>query len=367
VLLVSSGCTQRAGDGPVGAPAEPLTPSTTIGPTSTGSRTDPTTTVTPRASAGPCTGFDDGERTGTIAAPQLTELSGLAVSRRNTGLVWTHNDEPDDNRLFGIRLDGSLAVTVAVEGAEFDDWEDIAVTGTGPDGELWLGDIGDNNAARASIRVHRLTEPTVSDDAHEQQMTTQVEETVLLRYPVRPHDAEALVVDTAAQQIVIITKERDGSAAQVFTADLRSPDRPPLITMVSSSALDIAGLTSRRDTSNPSIFANLVNLVTAADIDPQGDQVLVRTYGHAWLWSRSHQDQTVADMLGQVPCEAPTVLEIQGEAIAFDPSSGGYLTVAEGENPSLHQFSPRPPSGDPAILPSGRPIDGPQPKMPAPS
>jgi hypothetical protein len=36
---------------------------------------------------------------------------------------------------------------------------------------------------------------------------------------------------------------------------------------------------------------------------------------------------------------APSAIEPQGEAIAFDADGRGYTTVSEGTNPPLHHFS----------------------------
>jgi len=40
-----------------------------------------------------------------------------------------------------------------------------------------------------------------------------------------------------------------------------------------------------------------------------------------------------------LPCEAPSAIEPQGEAIAFDRDGRGYTTISEGANPPLHHFS----------------------------
>ena len=56
-----------------------------------------------------------------------------------------------------------------------------------------------------------------------------------------------------------------------------------------------------------------------------------------FIWARE-DGQTVAEALAGTPCEAPSAIETQGEAIAFTPDADGYYTVSEGANPTLYRF-----------------------------
>src|SRR5690348_5947993 len=117
-------------------------------------------------------------RTGRIHAPQATELSGLVLSRRRPGVLWTHNDSGDAPRLLAVRASGRLVGDVAVTGASAIDWEDIAIRG----GTLYVGDIGDNKRSRPEVVVYRVPEPAAG-------ATQSAPATALrLRYPDGPHD-----------------------------------------------------------------------------------------------------------------------------------------------------------------------------------
>ena len=78
--------------------------------------------------------------------------------------------------------------------------------------------------------------------------------------------------------------------------------------------------------------------VTAADISRDGRAIGVRTYGGVRLWNLGRK-QIVIDALGADPCQGPIPVEIQGEALGFQPDARGYFTVSEGANVPLHQFS----------------------------
>ena len=58
-----------------------------------------------------------------LAEPQNQETSGIAVSHRTPGMIWTHNDSGGEPVLFALNADGSLRGKVRVEGVTNYDWE----------------------------------------------------------------------------------------------------------------------------------------------------------------------------------------------------------------------------------------------------
>ena len=91
------------------------------------------------------------------------------------------------------RLDPDTCAVVESRTAEVDpyDAEDLAA---GPDGSLWVGDIGDNDQRRSTVAVI-VVPPRGEPVLHR------------LTYPDGPHDAEALLVDARGVPTVV-TKER---------------------------------------------------------------------------------------------------------------------------------------------------------------
>ena len=69
---------------------------------------------------------------GAVPAP-ITEASGLAASRDNSGVVWTHNDSGGAANLYALGRRAELKATLPLSGAANIDWEDIA-RGPGPSG-----------------------------------------------------------------------------------------------------------------------------------------------------------------------------------------------------------------------------------------
>ena len=90
------------------------------------------------------------ERLGTLRSPRLSESSGVAVSRRHPGILWTHNDSGDSAAFYATNHSGDLLGTYDVPGAAAHDWEDMTlgpcqhVPGTC----LFFADTGDNSEQR---------------------------------------------------------------------------------------------------------------------------------------------------------------------------------------------------------------------------
>ena len=133
---------------------------------------------------------------------EARESSGLARSRRDPSIFWTHNDAGNEPVLFAVNAGGALAGTVRVEGATLEDWEDIAAGPCGSGHCLYVGDIGDNDAARSSITVYRIEEPAPEAGAAGPVTPMRA------RYAGGARDAEALFV--LGDRVHIVTKGRTG-------------------------------------------------------------------------------------------------------------------------------------------------------------
>ncbi|VAX19112.1 hypothetical protein MNBD_IGNAVI01-2275, partial [hydrothermal vent metagenome] len=68
---------------------------------------------------------------GIIESNEINEASGIAASRKNPGLFWTHNDSGDNARLFAFDSLGRHRGEFLLAGIQNRDWEDIAI-GPGP-------------------------------------------------------------------------------------------------------------------------------------------------------------------------------------------------------------------------------------------
>lgn len=256
-----------------------------------------------------------------VAATDLTETSGVVASRRQPGVLWSHNDSGGDAEVFALGGDGAGLGRVEVTDASAFDWEDIAL-GPGADGtdQLYPGDIGDNASARpgngSPVRIYRVPEPDASATATAEAVAFD------LTYADGPRDAETLLVDPVSGDVFIVSKQWDGSPAGLY--------RLPADTATAAAA-PVEALTLERVGDLP---ATAGTLVTGGDVAADGTMVALRTYPAVWLWDRD-PEQTLAQTLADPPtCRIP-VPEPQGEAVAFTPDGQGFVTISEGENPPV--------------------------------
>ncbi|MBN1529060.1 MAG: hypothetical protein JW895_08365 [Thermoleophilaceae bacterium] len=252
--------------------------------------------------------------TGTIETPEATELSGLAISRSQRGVLWTHNDSGDVARLFAVNTRGRLLSEVAVSGAAATDWEDVAAGR----GAVYVADIGDNGAQRPEVVVYRVPEPRVKGAP----ALTVDARSLVLRYPDGAHDAEALLVSPSNGALLVVTKDFSGRAG-VYAARQRG-----------------TGVRTLRRVARIALGGG--EAVTAGDISADGRIIAVRTYFRAYVWKRK-RGETIAEAMRRKPCAAAADLfdEGQGEALALTRNGGAFYTVPEGGRPPIRRYSPR--------------------------
>ncbi|CAG0948202.1 hypothetical protein PHYC_00010 [Phycisphaerales bacterium] len=272
------------------------------------------------ASAWAQVAFDPPAAEGALNAPQITEASGLAASRRNPGVLWTHNDSGDSARVFAIDSQARLLATVNLAGILALDFEDISV-GPGPVPGLhylFVGDIGDNLLFRSTIRVHRFPEPAVSlaQAGNPTSFSAEGVATITLAYPDGPRDAEGLAIDPLSGDLYVFSKQPANS--RVYRA--------------AKSQIDPGGQVAL------SFVAQVpFNLATAADISPDGALIVLRGLDSARAWERG-PSQSITEALASQGFSVPVTgrpAEPQGEALGFAQDNSGYFTLTEGSGAVL--------------------------------
>ncbi|MBN1346541.1 MAG: hypothetical protein JXQ73_27880 [Phycisphaerae bacterium] len=275
--------------------------------------------------------FAGGVTQGTVSASGITEASGLVASRHSPEVLWTHNDSGDVARVFAISTQGALLATYNITEpgtstfAPAVDFEDIAI-GPGPrEGVtyLYVGDIGDNGASRASILVYRIAEPVVYVHQSANPVTRDLNQgewqSITLQYPDGAHNAEGIFVDPLTGDLFIVTKV--SVPMGVYQATKAQLESGTAVTMSLAVTVNLGSSTT----------------ATAAEISPSGRQIIIKGYGWARLFERA-VGQSVADALGGTPVSIPVASEPQGEAITFDAIGDGYFTLSEGRNQPLYYY-----------------------------
>ena len=209
--------------------------------------------------------------TGLIRSKELSELSGLAASRRHPGIFWGHNDSGDSSRFFALRADGSVVAEVEVRDAKNQDWEDIALDGK----TLYLADLGNNDNKRDNLCVYKLDEPNPSKGDQKVEATK-----LRVAYPDQsefPPKQEAWRFDCEAVfvfqgKLHILTKQRAAGmrflpldSTTLYRLDQEDTEKVNVLTKLDSRT-------------------QLGGWVTAADLSPDGKTLAVLTHLVASVW-----------------------------------------------------------------------------------
>jgi hypothetical protein len=134
------------------------------------------------------------------------------------------------------------------------------------------------------------------------------------------------LVDPVTRDIVIVDKRFGGDSEVYQATEADGSDGDATLERVGSVAVGDTPL----------------DATTAGDVGFDGQVVALRTYAGLLVFPR-HADQSLAQALVQnASCDAPTAIEVQGEAVAFTPD--GYTTISEGDQPRINRFEVTPPT-----------------------
>jgi hypothetical protein len=232
-----------------------------------------------------------------LTDPRIVESSGLALSRRHPGVVWTHNDSGDQARLFAVGSDGRTRAVLSLAGVEARDWEAVAA-GRDDRGRpaLFAGDIGDNNGVWPEVAVYRVTEPAVLRDA------TVAAVRYRLRYADGPRNAEALLIDPRSNRLYVATKAESGGGLY------RAPAR-----------LDPAGVNVLHR------IARVPPVVTDGAFLPGGRGFVLRDYQQAHVYTGPGRRVGSFDL----------PLQFQGESLTVSADGRSLLVGSEGPDSDL--------------------------------
>jgi hypothetical protein len=272
-----------------------------------------------------------------VLPDELRESSGLAISRTQPGILWSHNDSGDGPNLYAIDMSGKLLEKFKVANALARDWEDIsagpcpaemAKTASAPPTEcLYVGDTGDNDQVRPEVTVYIVVEPRVGGTGA--QPPPALASSFHYRYPDKPTDAEALAV-LPNGDITIVSKGRSG------TIDFFS-----IPAGMVAKALSSGETITAQYAGNTGIHAEprTGQLVTGAAVSPDGMTLAVRTYYEVFFFGLVNEGGRSRWRDLQRPCALGDA-EPQGEAIDYLDSDTLLLTSerSRGRPGTIHRL-----------------------------
>ncbi|WP_267245603.1 WD40 repeat domain-containing protein [Streptomyces sp. PR69] len=237
----------------------------------------------------------------TIKDPRITESSGLVASKRHPGVYWTHNDQDEGPYLYAVdSRTGETVARLAMRGVgEPRDMEAVSI---GPDGDIYVGDIGDNFGGRWDhVWIYRFPEP----EKLSPELTVQATQ-YTVQYEDGARDAEALMVHPSTGRVYIASKNEDGGGLYEGPATLTA--------------------------AGTNVFRRIAEVpwVTDGAFSPDGGELLLRSYfsarAYEWKDGRPGADRRV---------RAP--IQRQAESVAYTPDGSALMFGTEGAQSTVQR------------------------------
>ena len=274
--------------------------------------------------------YDLPKITGKIKSNDVEESSGIAASRCQSDVLWTHNDSDNGPYIYALRSTGENLGTWKVQNAESNDWEDIAAY-KDKDGKcfIYIGDIGDNELQFGDHAVYRIAEPVIqaSDSRSDRKspLSTEAADAVRFKYPDMKQNAETLVVQPITGSIYVLTKRIAGpSGVYRIKPDFGNPE--------TQKAQIIAEI------SVPSIPNGVL---TGGDISPDGKGVIVCDYAQGYELTLPENASTFDEIWLQKPEVVDLGDRKQGEAVCYNADGSSVFATSEGKRSSVIEVKRR--------------------------
>jgi len=195
--------------------------------------------------------------------PEISEVSS-SVYDRSKDMVWVLGDSGTGAIIGRRKVNDDETDVIDIAGAENIDWEAMVLT---DDNDIWILDVGDNQARRENLKFYRVDPDQLNDN-----MTLDVLQTIDISYPAGPMDVEGAVFKD--EKIYLFEKV---SLVEFRKAKIWSVD-------VSEGAETVQ--TAKDEGLLPVVFS-----ITDASISPEGILYLLTYYGifECYFWQEDYR------------------------------------------------------------------------------
>jgi len=275
-------------------------------------------TASPATEQAPDSPYGPPKVIGTIKSPDITESSGVAASRCQSNVLWTHNDSGDDAFVYALDHAGNNLGTWKIPNAKNVDWEDIAAyKDRAGKCFLYIGEIGDNKTKRHEHIVYRVAEPVIlpenSSSSRKAPLTTADAEVLRFTYPDYDQDAETVMVNPKTADIYIVTKRVSGPAG-VYRI---KPD------------FGVAEPVKAQSVAEISVPAIPNGLITGGDISPDGTRVILCDYTRGYELLLPEGAKNFDAVWDQKPRPVELGERANGEAVSYSVDGMAIYATSE--------------------------------------
>jgi hypothetical protein len=246
----------------------------------------------------------------------LDESSGL--ERTASGLFWSHNDG-GPAELYSFNGQGQLQRTLTLDNADHKDWEDLALD---DQGNLYIGDFGNNENDRDDLKIYRIPPPgsITGDQVAPETISFTLDDQSMFPPPAtgRFFDIEAFFARGGF--LYLLTRDRSDPFVGKTTL-YRLPATPGSAEAVRTGEFFTANSPGK-------------GAVTSADLSPDGTVLALLTNEAVWLFT----DFTGDDFFSGMVTRHDLLYDRQMEGLVFLDNCTLYLTneAQPGEPAALH-------------------------------
>ncbi len=220
----------------------------------------------------------------------LKEISAIETLP-DSDLLWVIEDAGNDNHVYGLDKKGTIKKEIVIQNSENEDWEDLT---SDEDGNLYIGDFGNNSGKRDHFTIYKINHPeNSSNEAKAERIDFTLPENM------KSKDFEGFFV--YKDFFYLFSKE---SKKNVL---LKVPN------VVGSHTAELV------------IEFNLKgknNLITSADISEDGTTIILLNHDKVWKLTDYDSDSFFQGSIQELPFNYSS----QMEGVCFKSSNRIYIT-----------------------------------------
>ncbi|MER3375465.1 MAG: hypothetical protein RIM83_12580 [Allomuricauda sp.] len=250
---------------------------------------------------------------------KLREVSGISMGH---GDIWVIEDSGNKDKIYKVDKKGNIIKDLKIDHAKNEDWEDLAMD---KDGNLYIGDFGNNANARKNLTIYKVS-------ASELKKKEPNAEKIEFHYPEQkdfPPKKDSLLFDTEGVfhwngHLYIFTKNR----TRPYTGETLMYRVPDVEGEYDAEFLGSMVLCKSQDHCS----------VTGADISPDGKTIALLTYGFVFMLTDFSTPDFTKSSIKIIDLQTRTQIE---SVCFYDDST---LLIADEKNKrtgggSLYSFS----------------------------
>lgn len=270
--------------------------------------------------------YNEGVFLGYLENSEISEASGIAVSRLNEDVLWIINDGGHKPNVFAVGMDGTNIGGFRLRNAQNVDWEDLSAFRFGNTSYLLIADVGDNQAQRKEYQLYIVPEPEISGGDSGISSVMDWEYRICFVYEDGPQDCESVAVDPQNRKILMLSKRRVPPV--LYGLPLMPAGNKKLhIARRITEIRNIAQPTPQDLLEDPK-FRRFHSQPTSMDISSDGSAAAILTYKDAYLYRRLPHEAWPA-----VFERSPQLIVMPGlrqlESLCFSPNAKSIYITSE--------------------------------------